>query len=110
VQESHAQNQQRLIGEWGTEQQCAGELITARGSVRAAPFKIQADWISHGDVWCRLTWVRAGDTADGFIAEARALCGEDDLRDYRIDFTLTDNKLWLRWNLQIENGPLRQCL
>lgn len=98
-----------LFGEWGTDSQCRGELLTTQGTVHAAPFRIQEQWLGHRDVWCRLSWVRSGSTADGFVAEAHGLCGEDDLRQYRIDFTLRHDELWLSWNQQVVNGPLARC-
>lgn len=98
-----------LFGSWGTEQQCIGELITPKGTKRAAPFIIDKDWLAHGEVWCRLNWLNITKTDDGVNAQAIGLCGEDTESDYRIRFILSNNELTLVWNLWHENGPLKQC-
>ena len=95
-----------LFGQWGTEQQCLQALITPKGTKRAAPFNIQADWLGHGDVWCRLNWLT---TDPDQVAMAHALCGEDNVQGYRINFILKGSELTLVWNLQLRNGPLMRC-
>ncbi len=73
------------------------------------PFDIRPDWISHGDIWCRLNWMNVGLTTDGVQAQTHAICGEDDARDYRIRFNLKGSELTLTWNLWHVNGPLTLC-
>lgn len=102
-------DRQLLYGQWGTEAQCARTLITPRGTRRASPFDIRADWLGHGDVWCRLIWSSVVDRSDGLTAVALALCGEDAVRDYQLRFNLSNGALTLIWNLQHQNGPLMRC-
>ncbi|MBX2868699.1 MAG: hypothetical protein KTR18_08490 [Acidiferrobacterales bacterium] len=96
-------------GVWGTEAQCSGSLIHPKGSKRAVPFDIRPDWISHGDIWCRLNWMSVRQNTAGAQADAHAICGEDDARDYRIRFHLEGDELTLTWNLWHVNGPLTIC-
>ncbi len=107
--DAFAADQGPLYGKWGTQTQCAGELLTPGGTKRATPFEIGKDWLGHGDVWCRLFWSTAAPTSDGLFAAARALCGEDAVVDYRINFNLDGSELTLIWNMQFENGPLMRC-
>jgi hypothetical protein len=102
-------DQSDFYGVWGTNKQCAKELIVAGGSKHAAPFEITKDWLGHGDVWCRLFWVNTGSGQHGRFALARALCGEDDVRDYQLDLTLKNAELTLTWNRQITNNSLQRC-
>ncbi len=99
-----------LIGEWGTEQQCEGELITPTGTKHATPFEIRPDWISYGDVWCRLNWATASPSSTDTFETVKALCGEDSVRDYQITFKLSDDDaLTIVWNQWHKNGPLMRC-
>ena len=98
-----------FLGKWGTEAQCSGELITTKGTKRAEPFDIRPDWLGHGDVWCRLSWGAAAPAENGHFAVARALCGEDAVRDYELRFRLNGDQLTLSWNLLFNNGPLMRC-
>jgi len=98
-----------LFGQWGNEAQCSRALITLKGTKHFAPFDIRPDWLGHGDVWCRLTWSASGSSPAGVYARAFALCGEDSIRDYQINFELSEGELTLRWNQDFKNGPLRRC-
>ncbi len=98
-----------FFGKWGTDRQCAGKLIIPGGTKKAAPFEIGKDWLGHGDVWCRLFWINTGSSQLGTYAIARALCGEDDVRDYQLRFKLQDNRLSLTWNRHITNEGLKRC-
>lgn len=105
-----AKDIQPLVGLWGTEAQCAGELITPKGTKHATPFDIRPDWLGNGDVWCRLNWTSVQTKATGTLAIAGAICGEDTERDYRITFRLVDDALTITWNLTFHNGPMKRCL
>ena len=105
----HADNKELLYGEWGTDTQCARELINPKGSKHAAPFNIQPDWLEQNDVWCRLSWLSVTENTDGVVALAQAQCGEDSIRDYRITFELIESELNIRWTLSLKNGPLLRC-
>ena len=94
---------------WGTEQQCSRQLLTPKGTKRAAPFDIRSEWLGHGDVWCHLSWGTVAPADDGLFAIAHALCGEDTARSYDIKFRLRDDQLTLVWNLWLRNGPLMRC-
>lgn len=98
-----------FYGKWGSDTQCTQALIVEGGTKRAAPFDIQPDWLGHGEVWCRLTWASVGQSESGAYAVVHALCGEDNVRDYQLRLSLALEQLWLVWNGQIENGPLRRC-
>ena len=104
-----ASDRQKLFGEWGTDAQCAGTPIVPNGTKLAAPFIISDDWLGHGEVWCRLKWSGPPKTSEGLFTTAFAPCGEDVVRDYRINFRLIDNELTLNWGLGINNGPLKRC-
>lgn len=100
-----------FFGKWGTDKQCAGDLIIPGGTRHAAPFEIGKEWLGHGDVWCRLFWINTGSSQQGTmpLPVRCALCGEDDVRDYRINFQLQDNLLSLIWNQHITNDRLKHC-
>ena len=104
-----ASAQDVLYGLWGTDAQCARELITPKGTKHASPFDIRPDWLGHGDVWCRLIWGSKEPTEDGYVATATGLCGEDAVRDYQIRFNLNGENLTVIWNMQHTNGPLQRC-
>jgi len=104
-----ADNKELLYGEWGTDTQCARELISPKGTKYAAPFNIQPNWLEQNDVWCRLSWLSITENTDGVFALAQAQCGEDSIRDYRITFELIESELNIRWNLSLKNGPLLRC-
>jgi hypothetical protein len=98
-----------LMGQWGTQAQCAGALLVPDGSVRASPFEIRQGWLQHGGLWCRLIWFPTQDRPDGLFASARALCGEDAVRGYRLDMALSAGTLTLIWDEALVNGPLVRC-
>ena len=98
-----------LFGEWGTEKQCQRELIIPTGTKHATPFDIQPDWMSYGDVWCRLLWSPSTSSGKNTYATAKGLCGEDSVRDYQITFEVSDNALTIFWDQWHKNGPLMRC-
>ena len=98
-----------LYGQWGTLRQCSAELIVDDGSKKAAPFILSADWLSHGEVWCRLRWQHSDSTVEFTEATARAVCGEDSVRDYHVEMLLANDLLTLIWDRWLVNGPLRRC-
>ncbi len=98
-----------LLGEWGTDTQCARDLLTPKGTKYAAPFELKPGWLGHDDLWCRMNWSYVRETADGVDALAYALCGEDTVRDYQIRVVLTGDQLNLTWNFFHSNGPLTRC-
>ncbi|WP_152912342.1 hypothetical protein [Candidatus Rhodobacter oscarellae] len=98
-----------LYGIWGTPKQCAGEMLKEGGTVPAQPFEIRPGWLRHGQLWCRLIWFPVEKRENGIFTGARALCGEDALRGYRLGFALADDALKIRWTFRVVNGPLRRC-
>jgi len=104
-----AQATDALWGRWGDARQCAGALLLPGGTVRAAPFELSPGWLRHGPTWCRLTWFPPQPRTDGLFASARALCGEDSARSYRLDAVLQGAELRLIWDETLINGPLRRC-
>ncbi len=106
---SSAATDNPLLGTWGTDAQCSRALILATGTKRAAPFDIQSEWLQNGDVWCRMGWSMQTQTQTGVIAEAWALCGEDDVRRHHLGLKLDGQLLSLVWNFKIKNGPLKRC-
>lgn len=105
-----ADDAQLVYGKWGNERQCTRALIIPGGTVYAAPFEIDRDWLRHGQLWCRLRWVSSSRSSTGVFAVALALCGEDEVRDYKITIELRDDELSLQWNEQITNRFLKRCL
>ena len=103
-------DQTLFYGEWGTRAQCSRSLITPKGTKHHAPFEISAGWLQHGDSWCRLNWLNSVTNENGAFAVAHAICGEDDSRDYRINFNLDTDELTLVWNNEFGNNGLRRCL
>jgi len=104
-----ADEQEPFYGVWGTEKQCARELITPKGTKLASPFEITPDWLGQGGVWCRLTWIGVDDRGDRARATLGAICGEDAERPYQLTFDLKDEQLSLSWDLFLKNGPLERC-
>ncbi|MEO1456818.1 MAG: hypothetical protein AAFV49_04505 [Pseudomonadota bacterium] len=98
-----------FYGTWGTEKQCAGEPITPRGTVPAAPYVIGPDWLRHGRTWCRLAWYPLQPREDGMFTAAEAQCGEDSVRDYFLRMERVGETLILRWDFLLTTGPMRQC-
>jgi len=97
-----------FFGVWGTSAQCSGEPIIDGGTVRAAPYVIDADWLKHGQVWCRLNWFPVETRENGAFSGASAQCGEDSVRGYRINMELEGGQLTLRWDFP-QVGPLMRC-
>lgn len=104
-----ADERDAFLGLWGTEKQCARAPIIDGGTRLAEPFEITALWLKQGDVFCGLTWgpVEQRDTGSFTIANAR--CGEDSVRDYLLGMRLVEEKLTLRWEISLSNGPLQRC-
>ncbi len=98
-----------FYGAWGTQAQCARSLIVPFGTKHYAPFKISADWLQHGDVWCRLSWANVFINDADAAGVANAICGEDDSRNYRINLNLNGDELALVWNGDIVNSRLLRC-
>jgi len=98
-----------LYGTWGDTRQCTGAMLQPGGTLRAAPFVIDAGWLRHGQTWCRLTWFPVQPHPGGLFVSTRALCGEDSARGFRLDFTLQDDALRLIWDEALVNGPLHRC-
>lgn len=98
-----------FYGTWGAPQQCARAPIKPGGTVLAAPFEIDAEWLRHGQVWCRLRWFPIEPRADGAFTGAQAQCGEDSVRGYRLGMVLSGETLTLRWGFGRSNGPLARC-
>lgn len=104
-----AAERDRLHGAWGTPNQCARAPIKAGGTVRAEPFIIGADWLKHGQLWCRLQWFPIETRKDGLFTGAYAHCGEDSVRTYLLGMDLSGEQLTLRWEFPHKNGPLSRC-
>lgn len=98
-----------LLGLWGTPAHCSGTLLAPGGTVRAEPFEVLPGALRHGALWCRLAWYPVVARGDGLFVSARAACGEDAPRGYRLDFVLTGDRLTLIWDEKLLNGPLSRC-
>ena len=104
-----ADDRTSFYGTWGTEKQCARELIKPGGTVQAQPFVIDESWLKQGGLWCRLSWFPVEPRGDGYFTGAHAQCGEDAVRDYRLSMILSGEDLTLRWGFTLSNGPLQRC-
>ncbi len=98
-----------LYGLWGDERQCAAQPIVPGASLLAQPFEIRPGWMRHGIIWCRLDWLLVEPRGDGLFASTRAQCGEDAVRDYRLDFALSEETLTMIWDERVVTGPLPRC-
>ena len=98
-----------FYGTWGTEKQCSNKPIKPGGTVLAQPFTIGPDWLGHGAVWCRLSWLAVEPRQDGAFTGVRAQCGEDSVRGFFIRLDLSRDRLTLRWDFPVTNGPLMRC-
>jgi len=98
-----------FYGTWGTAKQCARAPVKPGGTVPAQPFEIGPDWLRQGTIWCRLRWFPIEPRADGFFTGAHAQCGEDSLRDYLVGLERSGDRLTLRWDVFLSNGPLERC-
>lgn len=103
-----ADERSAFYGAWGAAEQCARTPILPGGTVMSRPFEIGAEWLRHGEVWCRLTWFPVERRADGLFTGAHAQCGEDAVRDYLLGMTISGDSLTLRWDFQLV-GPLSRC-
>lgn len=104
-----ADEREVFYGTWGTQQQCARTAIKPGGTVLAAPFEISDEWLRQGTHWCRLNWLPVEPREDGYRARARALCGEDTVRDYALGLELSGDELTLRWGFLLSNTQLARC-
>ena len=98
-----------FYGTWGTTSQCARAPIKRGGTVLAQPFKISSGWLRHGPLWCRLRWFPLQTREQGLFTGARALCGEDGVRNYVLRMDLSGDRLTLHWGPFLSNGPLSRC-
>ncbi len=98
-----------LLGDWGTPAQCSRALLAPGGTLRATPFRISRSWLEHGGIGCLLSWYTAQPRKGGLFAVANAQCGEDSVRSWKIEFLQDGDRLWLRWNETLQNGPLKRC-
>ena len=105
-----ADERKPFYGTWGTAKQCAGAPIKQGGTVAAEPFVIDAEWLKHGQIWCRLTWFPVEQRGKDTFTGARAQCGEDSVRAYVLNMNLNNGELTLQWDFPLSNGPLARCL
>ena len=98
-----------LLGMWGSKAQCDRSLLLPNGTVHAEPFEIHPGWLRHGNLWCRLSWFPEQSRPNGLFVSTQALCGEDSVRHYRLDFALADGRLTLIWDVSLISGPLMRC-
>ena len=106
---SPASEHNRFFDRWGTAKQCARQPIIPGGSVLAEPFNISRQWLQQGRIWCQLKWGPVETRGDGYFSGASAQCGEDAARGYFIGMALVDDKLTMRWDFPVSNGPLERC-
>ena len=99
-----------FIGVWGTEKQCARAPIIEGGTRLAEPFEITGLWLKQGAVFCGLTWGPVEKRDNGAFTIANARCGEDSVQDYLLGMRFVDEKLTLRWEISLSNGPLQRCV
>ena len=98
-----------LLGTWGSAAQCATLATGGSDNPGLMPYRINADWISQGFLYCSMAW-RGENRVDGetrYFADAS--CGEDDLRDYRLTLELRDRRLRIRWSDDFTTAALEAC-
>lgn len=105
-----ADAREQFYGTWGTAKQCAKDPIKEGLTVRAQPFEITDEWLKQGQLWCRLDWFPVEPREDSVFTGAYAQCGEDAVRGYILGMRLSDEKLTLRWDVLLSNGPLARCV
>ncbi len=104
-----ADEREVLYGTWGTEKQCARAPVVPGSLVQSEPFAINSQWLKRGVIWCKLTWLPIEKRGDGIFTGANALCGEDTVRNYLLNMTLSGEELTIVWDFPNKYGPLKQC-
>lgn len=98
-----------LLGVWGNAGQCRAHRDGGETNPARLPYVIDDRWISQGFIFCSLAW-RGQETAAGEVrAWADARCGEDNLRDYRLQLRLRASRLEIRWSPDFVARDLRSC-
>lgn len=98
-----------LFGVWGDEKQCRAYRAGNESNPARLPYVIDNEWLRQGFIYCYLFW-QGHEVADGVtLARAVARCGEDDMRDYRLQFRLQDRRLSIGWSPDFATFGLQAC-
>ena len=98
-----------LFGVWGSESQCRAYGDGDETNPALLPYAIDGQWIRQGFIYCYLSW-RGRESKNGITrAWADARCGEDDLRDYRLQLELRERRLSIRWSEDFIVSQLQSC-
>ncbi|MDH3761757.1 MAG: hypothetical protein OEU50_12305 [Gammaproteobacteria bacterium] len=99
----------RILGVWGTAEQCIAYRHGKTDSPRLFPYRISDDWVRQGEIYCYLSWHDAEQVGDDFRVYALAQCGEDNLREYQLKLNLQQQKLRIRWSDDFTTRALEAC-
>lgn len=98
-----------LLGTWGTGTQCDAHRAGDTSSPSLLPYEITQEWIRQGFIYCYLSWNGHEKGNDAVTAYARAQCGEDNLRDYRLRLRHSAGRLQIRWSEDFTTAKLQHC-
>lgn len=98
-----------LLGTWGSAEQCAAHRAGGNLNPALFPYLITRDWIRQGNIYCYLSWQHHRASGGNIEAYVSALCGEDDIRDYRLLMKLQAGSLQIRWSPDFITGQLQAC-
>ncbi len=99
----------QLLGVWGTAEQCSAFRLGKADNPSQFPYRISAEWVGQGNIYCYLSWQEAEQADDDFRVSARAQCGEDNLREYQLTLSLQQEKLRIRWSDDFTTRALEAC-
>ena len=98
-----------LLGIWGTASQCAAHKSGDHDNPALLPYQISHDWIRQGFLYCYLSLYEHKYDGNSIEAFALAQCGEDNLRDYRLNLKLLNGKLRISWSQDFTTQALMTC-
>jgi len=98
-----------LFGVWGSPAQCQAHRGGDETNPARLPYVIDNEWIRQGFIYCHISWRGQRRDGDETRAWADARCGEDDLRDYRLQFSLQARRLQIRWSPDFVARGLEFC-
>lgn len=99
----------QLLATWGTAAQCAARESGSDDNSTGSPFTLTEEWIRQGPIYCYLNWQAHTPVESGSETLAFAQCGEDTLREYRLQLLLVQDRLRIRWSDDYTTPLLQRC-